>query len=575
MRRANPMKGHSLDTTMNTRSTRKEVQGGENNLPLTVRKAVFNMKNLTTLTMVILVASMSVVAYADRDDYDNNREYWYRSSNTPDIEIWTNKGSDARYYFGEDVAVYFRAEENCYVVVYDVDPSGEVSILFPSSHNGSSYVEGGRIYRVPDYGDDFRLEIAGSSGDEHIFAVASYDYINPPDFMKYVGYDYGDDSYYDDSYFAIKVRGSLDNFVGSLNARICDGPYVVAHTRFLVDTNYRHHRHYRYWDYDPYYVGSIWIGCDFPGSEIWIDGIFIGIAPILVPRVMVGYHWVWVYYGGYPCYQRYFYVPSYQRYNIDVRIDHRYDDYKFRRRAFREWVFEEKQYRNEDGFKDSVREVRQKNVRNRPLPATIVRDYADRGVISREAPIVKQMRSRDVERDSRPVEGGRNLKPESPRTTDHDIKDPRTRSVEPRDNKRNDKITDQMDRMNEGNSYGDEGRVIVPGKKPESDRYSPSEDKRDTEKAAPRGSRLGREDKSDKGKQESQISDQQNDRQERSEDQKVHSGREERKSSSQVKEEEKSKENSSRKESARNSDRKESRSSSKASKTDRSKERGR
>jgi len=111
------MKGHSLDTTMNTRSTRKEVQGGENNLPLTVRKAVFNMKNLTTLTMVILVASMSVVAYADRDDYDNNREYWYRSSNTPDIEIWTNKGSDARYYFGEDVAVYFRAEENCYVVV--------------------------------------------------------------------------------------------------------------------------------------------------------------------------------------------------------------------------------------------------------------------------------------------------------------------------------------------------------------------------------------------------------------------------------------------------------------------------
>src|SRR4030067_428724 len=80
-----------------------------------------------------------------------------------------------------------------------------------------------------------RGAMAGGAGDEHIFAVASYDYINPPDFMKYVGYDYGDNSYYDDDYFAIKVRGSLDNFVGSLNAPICSGPCVVADTRFLCE----------------------------------------------------------------------------------------------------------------------------------------------------------------------------------------------------------------------------------------------------------------------------------------------------------------------------------------------------
>ncbi|OGC89772.1 MAG: hypothetical protein A2W25_02695 [candidate division Zixibacteria bacterium RBG_16_53_22] len=575
MMRANSMKARSLDTIMNARSTTKENQGGRRILPSAVRKAVFKMKNLTTLAMVILVASMSVVAYADRDDYDNGRGYWYRSGNTPEIDVWTNKGHDARYYFGEDVAVYFRAEDDCYVVVYDVDPSGNVSILFPSSHNGSSYVEGGRVYRVPDYGDDFRLEIAGGSGDEHIFAVASYDYINPPDFMKYVGYDYGDDSYYDDDYFAIKVRGSLDNFVGSLNARICSGPYVVAHTRFLVDTNYRHHRHYRYWDYDPYYVGSIWIGCDYPGSEIWIDGIFIGIAPILVPRVMVGYHWVWVYYGGYPCYQRYFYVPSYQRFYIDVRIDHRYHDYKFRRRAFRDWVFEEKKYRNEDGFRENAREIRQKNVRNRPLPATIVRDYADRGVISREAPIVKQIRTKDVERDSRPIEGGRNLKPESPRIQDRDAKGPRTRSVEPGDDKRTGKVTDQMDRMNKGSIDRDEGRIIVPEGKPDSERKRLSGDKGDMEKTTPRDSWQGREDQSGKRKSESQINEQRNERQEGSKDRKVQSNREEGKSSSQIKEEDKSGENSSRKESSRNSEKKESRSSKKASKTDRSRERGR
>ncbi len=412
--------------------------------------------------------------------------YRYRQGDAPEVEVWTNKGDGANYYYGEDVAVYFRAEEDCYVVVYDVDPSGEVNVLFPSSLSGSSYVTAGRVYRVPDYDDDYRMEVSGNSGTEHIFAVASYDYINPPDFMRYVGYDYGQDSYYDDGYFVLRARGNLSNFTADLNIRIVSGSsdyaprYSVSHTRFIVDTNYRHHRQYRYWDTDPYYVSSVWVGADWPGGEVWIDGVYFGIAPILVPRVIVGYHWVWVYYGGYPCYQRYFYVPSYHRFTIDVRIDDHFRDHHYRRDRFRSWVFEEKKYRNEDGFRERAREARGKQVRTRSLPPSVVRDYTERGVLSKDAPIVKKARIETPDRDTR----DRSFKPSTdPRgKTERNIErnkvDNRRENPNISEKKEADRKARERDeaiREKQGRGYEDNPRVIVPEKPKEPQKMKPVE----------------------------------------------------------------------------------------------------
>jgi hypothetical protein len=84
--------------------------------------------------------------------------------------------------------------------------------------------------------------------------VASYNYIRPPDFIKYAFYDYSDwDRYYDD--FVYKQSGSRADFVASLNRRIVDGPYVQASVSFRIDDSYRHSRWYRHWRYEPYYSG--------------------------------------------------------------------------------------------------------------------------------------------------------------------------------------------------------------------------------------------------------------------------------------------------------------------------------
>jgi hypothetical protein len=355
------------------------------------------MKYLRLMMVVIFLATMSVAARADNDQEDLN----YHGDGAPNVDVWTNKGYDANYYYGEDVAVYFRADQDCYVVVYDVDPSGDINVLYPNTMHGSTYVVGDRIYRIPDTNDDFHMQISGRSGSEHIYAVASYDYMNPPDFMKYINYDYGPNQYYNDDYFVYGVRGDLDGFTDRLNARIANGPYSVAHTRFYADTDYRHHEHYRYWDYGPYDVGSVWVGAAWPGCEVWIDGVFWGIAPILVPRVIVGYHWVWIYYGGYPCYQRYFYVGAHRRFSIDAHFDIHFKDYRYRRDHFRHWVFEEKRYRNEPGFRERAGQDLKKNVRVRSLPPSVIRDYSDRGIIKKDSPLSKRVRVSAPDRGDR------------------------------------------------------------------------------------------------------------------------------------------------------------------------------
>lgn len=293
-----------------------------------------------------------------------------------EIDVWVNKGEGSTYYYGEDVAIYFRTNSDCYVVIYDIDPSGNVSLLFPADYGNSCYVEGGEIYRIPDIYDDYQLEVSGPSGTEYIYAVATYNRIDAPDFIRYEYFEYGNwDYYYDD--FVHSVRGERAAFAADLNWRIARGDHVSDYTIFRIDDGYRHHRWYRHWTYDPYYLGSVWIGVDYPGCEVWIDGIYYGIAPILIPEIYIGRHWIWIYYHGYPCWQDYFYVVRGQRYYVDVKINRRYLDYEYGRGNLRDWRFKYERHRNESGFHKKAEKVRVKHTRPRPLaPIKVVDKYS-------------------------------------------------------------------------------------------------------------------------------------------------------------------------------------------------------
>ncbi len=89
-----------------------------------------------------------------------------------DIDVWTGREEGAVYNAGDPVTIYFNADQDCYVTIYDIDTDGNVRILFPE-YPDDGFIFGGVTYRLPDYYGHKSLYVTGPHGVEYINAVAS------------------------------------------------------------------------------------------------------------------------------------------------------------------------------------------------------------------------------------------------------------------------------------------------------------------------------------------------------------------------------------------------------------------
>ena len=89
------------------------------------------------------------------------------------VRVWTEPGEGALVFPGEDVRVRFRVDEDAYVVVYDMDTSGRMRLLFPESPYDDGFVRGGRVVSLPGRHAGYRLMVTGPAGVERIVALAS------------------------------------------------------------------------------------------------------------------------------------------------------------------------------------------------------------------------------------------------------------------------------------------------------------------------------------------------------------------------------------------------------------------
>jgi len=90
---------------------------------------------------------------------------------TPDyhlrVDVWTDQSS---YYTGEDIRIYFHANKDAYVYVFNTDTNGITRQIFPNYFDSDNFVRGGRTYSIPDPG--YRLEVTGPSGREYLRILA-------------------------------------------------------------------------------------------------------------------------------------------------------------------------------------------------------------------------------------------------------------------------------------------------------------------------------------------------------------------------------------------------------------------
>ena len=92
----------------------------------------------------------------------------------PEVKVWTDKGDQLpTYYVGERIYVSFTVEKDSYVIIYDIDSTGNVNILFPNPYHQDNLVRKGRVYTIPTTNYEYDLVIQGPTGDEILYAVAS------------------------------------------------------------------------------------------------------------------------------------------------------------------------------------------------------------------------------------------------------------------------------------------------------------------------------------------------------------------------------------------------------------------
>lgn len=93
------------------------------------------------------------------------------AGNALEVSLWTDR-DNAVYYPGEALTVYFTASRTCYLAVYDVEPGGGVTRLFPPQGD-DGWVQAGQTYQLPPDQADYDYRVSGPAGMETIICVAS------------------------------------------------------------------------------------------------------------------------------------------------------------------------------------------------------------------------------------------------------------------------------------------------------------------------------------------------------------------------------------------------------------------
>ncbi|PKK82877.1 MAG: hypothetical protein CVT49_11235 [candidate division Zixibacteria bacterium HGW-Zixibacteria-1] len=251
------------------------------------------MKRLISKQVMLIAAFMLLASAAGAEIivYDRDIDYgeYIKHDRFLSAEIWTDNDE---YYEGDNIVISFQADKDCFVAVYNIDTRGNVNLIYPTDPRDNGWIEGGQTYQIPSQYDDYDLTVRGPEGVEYLQIVASRQPFRIPDWFN------GSDLVADNDPYDFMDFVNANYFQSDRNMK-----RAFDMTSFMVkewnDYYFRpvhvyHSDHRPYWDWDWGYYGSVYI--DYPwGATIYIDGVYWGIAPLFMPRVYYGWHWITVY----------------------------------------------------------------------------------------------------------------------------------------------------------------------------------------------------------------------------------------------------------------------------------------
>jgi len=117
-----------------------------------------------------------------------------QAKSTFGIELWTAKRAEGikdvrdvkilarRYGIGDKIVVYFMADMDCYLTLFNIGTSGKLTILFPNYLFQNNFITANKIYAIPGKEYPFEYELSGPPGVEKIKAIATTSKRNLVDF---------------------------------------------------------------------------------------------------------------------------------------------------------------------------------------------------------------------------------------------------------------------------------------------------------------------------------------------------------------------------------------------------------
>ena len=86
------------------------------------------------------------------------------------IEVWTEKTD---HTIGDEIVIKFKADRNCYVTLFNMGSSGQITVLFPNRFYATNYVKADQVISIPGRFQNFKIKAQGPAGIEKLKIFAT------------------------------------------------------------------------------------------------------------------------------------------------------------------------------------------------------------------------------------------------------------------------------------------------------------------------------------------------------------------------------------------------------------------
>ena len=94
---------------------------------------------------------------------------------TFNVKVWMKEKDRRNYRVGEKARFYVSSDQDCYLIMLNLDSQGNMRILFPNQYFRNNFVKAGRVIQIPDekMGRKFELEFGEPVGEEVVKVFAT------------------------------------------------------------------------------------------------------------------------------------------------------------------------------------------------------------------------------------------------------------------------------------------------------------------------------------------------------------------------------------------------------------------